>query len=69
MPDYRLFILNRENHIIDHVEETCDDDTGAVTRARALAKEHAIEIWRARRRIAFVNKGGSAVMESEAQSL
>ena len=58
---YRLFFLTRENHIFGRHEISCHDDLSALERAFELAKEHAIEIWQEKRRVALVVRGGDAL--------
>jgi len=59
MPDYRLFFLTTDNHVFGRHEVSCDDDLGALEKARELAKDHAIEVWQEKRRVALVKVGGA----------
>ncbi len=69
MPDYRLFFLTAENHIVDHLVHKCSDDLDALDKARGLAINHSIEIWQAKRRVALVTRGDMPLNASDARSL
>jgi hypothetical protein len=69
MPDYRLFFLTAENHIINHLEYLCGDDLDALDKARGLAINHSIEIWQAKRRVALVKRGDAPLDTGDSHSL
>jgi hypothetical protein len=69
MPDYRLFYLTAENHIVNHLEHSCRDDLDALDKARGLAINHSIEIWQAKRRVALVKRGDAPLHASDSRSL
>ena len=45
MSDYRAYAIGPDGHFIKAEPMTCENDEEAIERARALAKEHPIEIW------------------------
>jgi hypothetical protein len=46
MPDYRIYMLDKENHIIDVVPVDYPTDDDALARAAELGRiHHAIEVW------------------------
>jgi hypothetical protein len=69
MPEYQLYFLTSENHIVNHHAHAYLDDLGALDKARTLAKDHAIEIWQDKRRVALVKLGDAALNASDPCSL
>ena len=69
MPDYLLFFLTSENHVVNHLEHSCRDDLGALDKACGLARNHAIEIWENTRRVARVEMGDIALDARDPYSL
>ena len=69
MADYQMFFLTSENHIVNHFEHSYDNDLDALDKARDLAKNHAIEIWQKKRRVAFVKKGNTPLDATDRYSL
>jgi hypothetical protein len=63
------FFLTSENHIVNHYEHSCNDDLGALDKARELAKNHSIETWQDKRRVALVKKGDAPLSASDARAL
>lgn len=56
MTYYIAFRLTREGTVLDANEMYCDEDE-AKARARALATESAVELWKGPRRIARYEPG------------
>jgi hypothetical protein len=69
MPDYQMYFLTRENHIVNHHAHHYRDDLLALDKARELAKNHAIEIWQNRRRVALVKMGDAPLDAIDRYSL
>jgi hypothetical protein len=69
MPSYRLHYLNTGNRILNDMEHFCGDDLAALDRARGLSKDHAIEIWQEKRRVALVKRGDAALDAGDPCSL
>jgi hypothetical protein len=69
MPDYQLYFLTPENHIVNHYSHAYRDDLRALDKARALSKDHAIEIWQDKRRVALVKMGDAALNAGDPSSL
>jgi hypothetical protein len=46
MPDYRIYVLDKDEHINSPVELIfCPDDAAAIDRAKQLLDGHSIEVW------------------------
>ena len=61
MPDYRVYTLGEDGHIVGRTEIYCPDDEAALERANNLAVGHAVELWGGARRIALIDgKDGSS---------
>ena len=69
MPNYRLYYLTPENHIVNHMAYAGPDDLSALEKARSLAREHSIEIWESKRRVALVKMGDVALNDNDPCSL
>jgi len=69
MPNYRLNYVNAENYIVSHIDRMYEDDLSALEKAWAMCRDHAIEIWQDKRRVARVKKGNAALDASDPQSL
>src|SRR5262245_59792456 len=63
MPEYRCYILDVENHIVQAHDIACETDAQAeLTAAAMLAQDpyrHAAEVWRATRRVAKLQRGAT----------
>ena len=53
MPEYQMFFLAGEN-VVRQIETTFDSDQMALHEARALARDHTIDVWQHDRRVALV---------------
>jgi hypothetical protein len=63
MMAYRMYFLNGDDgRIVDFIEHLCADDPSALDRARALAKDSAVEIWQSKRRVALVTRGHDPIL-------
>lgn len=62
MGTYRFYILDRNNHIIEHRERACPDDLDALDMARFLSGDHPVELWMGARLVAHVNKAISTTV-------
>ncbi len=51
MPEYRAYILNRENHFLGCEPLICADDDAAVAAAKRLLDGHDIELWQPDRKV------------------
>ncbi|MGD0192808.1 MAG: hypothetical protein ABSD74_18875 [Rhizomicrobium sp.] len=69
MPAYRMYFLTTENHIVNHLEYQGDDDFSALSKARSIADEYAIDIWDKNRRVAMVKRGCDALIFSDPRAL
>jgi hypothetical protein len=54
VPEYQLFYLTCENTVVQQVDWEFEDDEKALSKARALAHEHMIDVWQHNRRVALV---------------
>jgi hypothetical protein len=61
VPDYWVYTLGEDGHIVGRTEIYCPDDEAALERAKNLADGHAVELWEGARRIALIDgKDGSS---------
>ncbi len=61
VPDYRVYTLGEDGHIVRRTETYCLDDEAALERAKNLAEGHAVELWEGDRFIALIDgKDGSS---------
>jgi hypothetical protein len=59
VPDYRVYTLGEDGHIVGRTEIYCPDDETALERVKSLADGH--ELWEGDRRIALIDgKDGSS---------
>jgi hypothetical protein len=54
VPDYRVYTLGEDGHIVRRTEIYCLDDEAALERAKNLAEGHAVELWEGDRVIALI---------------
>lgn len=52
MSDYRVYIIDDDDHIINFIEIDCADDSDAIEHAKHHLDGHDIELWQRDRRIA-----------------
>ncbi len=61
MADYRLYLLDRDGHIVKAIELACADDDCAW----AAVKDHdlsvPVELWRGKRRVGLLKPGGEPI--------
>jgi hypothetical protein len=69
MADYQMFFLTSENHIVNHFEHSYDNDLDALDKGCDLAKDHSIEIWQKKRRVALIKKGNAPLDATDRYSL
>jgi hypothetical protein len=62
VPDYRVYTLDEDGHIVRRSENHCPDDEAALERAKNLADGHAVELWERDRCIALIDKDGSSTL-------
>jgi hypothetical protein len=55
MPHYRLYLLDKDDHIIRRAEFELPDDQHALTKARQLIDGRTVELWSGARRIARID--------------
>jgi hypothetical protein len=67
--NYQMYYLTPENHIVNHLAFSGRDDLAALDKARSLSRDHAIEIWDSKRRVALVKKVDAALDEGDPRSL
>jgi hypothetical protein len=61
VPDYRVYTLDADGHIVRRTEICCPDDDAALERAKNLADGHAVELWEGARLIVLLDgKDGSS---------
>ena len=46
MPDYRVYVIGRDGHIVDCKVISCDDDQAAVRSAERMLRRDTLELWR-----------------------
>lgn len=61
MHQYKIYVLNWENHIQKRHDLEARDDVSALEKAKTLALIDTVEIWESARLIARVGKNGEAV--------
>jgi hypothetical protein len=49
---YRVYLIGSDGHIMNRVEMICADDDSAKERARQLALDCRVELWKGARMIA-----------------
>jgi hypothetical protein len=60
VPDYRVYTLGEDGHIVRRTEIYCLADDAALERAKNLVDGHAVELWEGDRRTALIDgKDGS----------
>ena len=52
MAEYRVYLVDRDDHFFDTVHLTCTDDAEAIEQAKALAICHGVELWQLDRKVA-----------------
>ena len=52
MAEYRVYLVDRDDHFFDTVHLTCTDDAEAIVQALALAIGHGVELWQLDRKVA-----------------
>ena len=61
MHEYKIYVLNSENHIQKRYDIKACDDITALESARSLAQMATVEIWESARMIARMAKNGETV--------
>ena len=56
MPDYRVYTLREDGHIVRRTEIHCPDDEAALERAKNIADGHAVELWEGSRFIVLIER-------------
>jgi hypothetical protein len=64
-----MYFPTPENHIVNHHEYVGDDDLSALSKARSLADDYAIDIWEKTRRVAIVKRDSNALIFSDPRAL
>jgi len=52
MAYYRAYLIGRDGHFMKAVDLICDDDEGAMKRARQMVDGHDVGLWQHDRRVA-----------------
>ena len=52
MAEYRVYLVDSDDHFFDTVHLTCTDDAEAIVQALALAIGHGVELWQLDRKVA-----------------
>jgi hypothetical protein len=52
MSDYRVYVIDGQNHIVDRIDLDCADDSAAIEYAKQYINGKDIELWQRDRRIA-----------------
>jgi len=52
MPDYRVYVIGRDGHIVDCEVISCDDDQAAVRSAARMLRRDTLELWRMEHQLA-----------------
>ena len=55
MPDYRLYVIDKADHIARKIEFDLPNEAEALIRARQHVDGHAVELWSGKNRIARIN--------------
>ncbi|MBL6936213.1 MAG: hypothetical protein ISS15_13840 [Alphaproteobacteria bacterium] len=66
---YRFNFLDRRGAVLLREDHRFVDDVTALESAVNLCREHAIEIWDGKRRVAMVKKGHAPLDERDLESL
>lgn len=56
MPDYRVFIMTAEGHVLSRVDIVCSDEDHAKEEAKKLVDGHDVELWQLDRKLATFQK-------------
>jgi hypothetical protein len=54
MAEYRVYLVDGDDHFFDTVHLTCTDDAEAIEQALALAIGHGVELWQLDRKVAVL---------------
>ena len=66
MSDYRVFVFNDIDHIVDgHVLSCLSDDEATSIAPKYLEDHAAVEVWRQRRRVARISSMSSDGLEAQ----
>ena len=60
MADYRIYILDGRDYVIQRHELSCESDDGALERARAFVDGCDVEVWESYRRLARLTHKANA---------
>jgi hypothetical protein len=52
MPDYYVYTLGNDGHIVDRQSIICESDEEAKERAKQLVNGHPVELWQEARKVA-----------------
>jgi hypothetical protein len=56
MPEYRVYIVDSDDHFHSSVSLECADDTEAMKQAEQLVDGHDVELWQRDRKITRFDK-------------
>ena len=69
MPDYRIYVLDREGHIRMAQAICYQDDLDALAETERLSRRESIEIWEGSRIVARVNPNSAPLSTNDHKSL
>jgi hypothetical protein len=50
--EYRVYLVDTDDHFYDTIHLTCADDAEAIEQAKGLAIGHGVELWQLDRKVA-----------------
>lgn len=65
MPDYRVYLMGRDGHIIERIDLVCVDEGSARDKAEKLALRYEVELWELARRIEVYPRQSERPSENE----
>jgi hypothetical protein len=71
MPRHRMYFLTADNQIANELEQSCEDDARALSKARYLAvvEDSVVDVWQESRRVAMVEPESEPLIFSDARVL
>jgi hypothetical protein len=65
MAEYRVYLVDTDDHFYDTIHLICADDAEAIEQAKGLAIDHGVELWQLDRKVAvFPDQTGSPARRS-----
>jgi hypothetical protein len=68
---YQMYFLTADNQIANQLEQSCEDDVRALSKARYLAviEDSVVDVWQESRRVAMVEPESEPLVFSDVRAL